>query len=106
MTISGAIAGSSLRVFGSEELLSNRTVKRHGTSSNINDVTWLLGQGWSRIVTHEYFEARYWQLESSAFEQGLEVAVAAWFVMYAGVADEGERHDVWTERVVESCFRE
>ena len=57
--------GQQVRVTASELLLPSGVVQANGTDESLHSDLWTLATGEQTIVTHEYIEARFWQISGA-----------------------------------------
>jgi hypothetical protein len=65
ITFVNGTAGQLVQVTASELLLPSGVVEKNGTDDSLHSDQWLLRTGEQTVVTHEYIEVRYWQIDGA-----------------------------------------
>ena len=77
ITFRNGIDGHQVQLLASETLEASGGVNPHGTDSNFHYDTWTLADGVQTVDTHEYIEARYWQVNNSPEPPDVSI-IAGW----------------------------
>lgn len=81
VTFKAGVAGHQVTVMASETLLPSGAVMANGSDTSLHCDLWTLTTGEQTVVSHEYIEARYWQVMHSPEAPSAEL-VAGWKTWY------------------------
>jgi hypothetical protein len=92
VTFKDGVAGHQVSVRASEVLLPSGAVQAHGTDESFHYNRWTLADGAQAVVSHEYVEARWWQVGNAPEPPGAS-NIMGWKTWYPYEAAGAARDD-------------